>query len=188
MNQSGDFGDLAWLLKSSHPGSSGYLTVNTRSYVMPDGNLADWDILEGGRTVGIVAVTTDDQILLVRQFRPGPGRVLLELPGGMVEEDEEIERAARRELLEETGYAAESVEVVGQTWLAAYATHQRYAVIAKGCRKIFDSANSNGPKADSLEFIEPVCVSLADFYTHVRSGQLTDTDIAFLALDRLATR
>jgi ADP-ribose pyrophosphatase len=151
---------------------------------MPDGQMADWDILQGGRTVAIVAITEDEHVLLVRQYRPGPGRILLELPGGNVSDGEDVEIAAGRELLEETGYSAGAIQVVGQTWLASYATHQRFAVIATGCRLVPEAERS--AHQDALEFIEPILVSMTDFRTHVSSGQLTDTDIAFMCLGHLA--
>jgi ADP-ribose pyrophosphatase len=141
---------------------------------MPDGETADWDILQGGRTVAMVAITADEQVVLVRQFRPGPGRVLLELPGGNVEDGEDVEAATRRELL----------EIAGQTWLASYATHQRFAVIATGCRQVSGGAGC-GVHKDALEFLAPVLLSRDDFLRHVSAGQLTDTDIAFMCLNRL---
>jgi len=64
--------------------------------------------------VSVVAVTKDDEIVLVRQFRPVVERYTLELPSGHVEEDETPEQAARRELLEETGFLAERWELLGE--------------------------------------------------------------------------
>jgi hypothetical protein len=67
---------------------------------------------------------------------------------------------------------------------ASYATHQRFAVIATGCRRV--SPETGGEvHADPLEFLEPVLVSRDDFLRHVSAGQLTDTDIAFMCLNRL---
>ncbi len=63
--------------------------------------------------VSVVAVTDHGRIVLVRQFRPAVGRATLELPSGHVEAGESPELAARRELLEETGYAAESFAFLG---------------------------------------------------------------------------
>jgi ADP-ribose pyrophosphatase len=108
------------------------------------------DILVGGATVAIVAVTEDEQVVLARQYRPGPGRVLLELPGGNADGDEPVEVAAARELLEETGYEAATLEVVMQTFLSSYASHRRHAVLARGCRKVAE------PRLDDAEFIETV--------------------------------
>lgn len=52
----------------------------------------------------IVALTPQQELLLVRQYKHGAGEILLELPGGMIDPQETPETAARRELLEETGY------------------------------------------------------------------------------------
>jgi ADP-ribose pyrophosphatase len=68
--------------------------------------------------VGIVAVTDDGKLLLVEQYRPPVGKVVIEIPAGLAgdiagQEGEELATAARRELLEETGY-----EATGMTYLA----------------------------------------------------------------------
>jgi len=63
--------------------------------------------------VTVLAVTPHREILLVRQYRPAVERYTLELPGGHVEPGEEPEYAARRELLEETGFQAERLELLG---------------------------------------------------------------------------
>jgi ADP-ribose pyrophosphatase len=154
--------------------------VDARRYVMPDGSVSEWDIPRGGRTVATVALTDDNDVVLVRQFRPGPGRVLLELPGGIVLADEDIIQAAARELVEETGYEARQLLLVGRTWLAGYASHERHAVLATGCRWV------RKPSRDPEEFGETVLLPRGDFVQHVRTGDLTDTDIAFMCLDRLA--
>lgn len=178
---------LKWVYKNARPGPSGFLRVSTRSYVMPNGDLADWDILEGSRTVAVMAITTSGDILLNRMFRPGPGKVMLELPGGNVEAHEDIETAACRELFEETGYVPEHAEIAGQTWLASYATHQRFAVVATGCSR--PPRSSHSPiRADQLEFAATTLVSMHDFRLHVATGQLTDTDLAFMCLHHFCGR
>lgn len=63
--------------------------------------------------VCVVALTQAGQMLLVRQYRPAVGRMTLELPSGHVEKDDSPEVAARQELLEETGYVAESLDLIG---------------------------------------------------------------------------
>ena len=65
-------------------------------------------LIQGADFVIIVAVTPQDRILLVRQFRVPVAAITLELPAGHVDPGETPEQAARRELLEETGYAAET--------------------------------------------------------------------------------
>lgn len=63
--------------------------------------------------VSIVAMTPSREILLVRQYRPVVERETLELPSGHVEPNESPEAAARRELLEETGFVATRLELLG---------------------------------------------------------------------------
>jgi ADP-ribose pyrophosphatase len=168
-----------WKLVSERPGPVGYLKVSTRTYAMPDDREADWDILDGGRTVAVVAITTDNDALLTRQFRPGPGKVMLELAGGLVEEHEDVLDAAARELREETGYVADHMTLVGQTSLASYATHLRHAVLATGCRPLAEQ------RLDEDEFCEVVTMPMRDLLAHVRTGDLTDVDAAWMCLDRL---
>jgi len=62
--------------------------------------------------VCIVAVTAQDELLLVRQFRHAIGEMTLELPAGHVDEGETPEQSARKELLEETGYVADRFELL----------------------------------------------------------------------------
>jgi ADP-ribose pyrophosphatase len=169
-----------WRLVGQRLGPVGFLTVQTQTFVTPDDRHTDWDVLIGDRTVAVVAITDDDRVVLAKQFRPGPGRVLLELPGGMVEEDEDVVEAAARELSEETGFVAADLALVGQTWLASYATHRRYAVLATGCRQV------SRQHLDQDEFCEVVTMKLEEFLSHVRSGQLTDADIAWMCLDRIS--
>jgi len=71
-------------------------------------------IVEGLDYVSIVARTHQDKILLVKQYRPAVECYTLELVGGHVEHDETPEDAARRELLEETGYETEKIEFIGE--------------------------------------------------------------------------
>ncbi len=63
--------------------------------------------------VCIVALNAEGKLLLVRQFRPAAGQAVLEVPSGHLEPGESPEVAARRELLEETGHAAEKLELLG---------------------------------------------------------------------------
>ncbi|WP_374193067.1 NUDIX hydrolase [Streptomyces sp. AV19] len=167
---------LEWTLTSQRPGLAGYLTAGCRTYLQPDGRESDWDVLDGVPTVAVVALTDDEQGVLVRQFRPGPGRVLAELPGGQVAEGETVEHAAARELLEETGYEAGSLEIAMCTYLASYATHMRYAVLARGCRRV------GNPKPDPEEFLEPVALPLPEYVAHLLGGQLTDAGLGLAGL------
>lgn len=85
-------------------------------------------VLEGNDAAQVVALTPDDKILLVRQYRFGIGDYTLELPGGMIDAGEAPEAAARRELREETGHQAEHWRYLGRNpsnpvFMSAYVHH-----------------------------------------------------------------
>jgi ADP-ribose pyrophosphatase len=168
-----------WEPLAERPRTGGWLPVNTRTYRMPDGSVSDWDIhVPSFTTVAVLALTADDQVVVTRQFRPGPDRVLLDLPGGIVDPGEDIGQAAVRELREETGYSASSLEIAGGTWAFGASTWRRHVAIARGCR-LADAVTSWGGD----EYCEPVLLSLGDFRQLLRSGETTDVDLGYLALD-----
>ncbi len=83
-----------------------WLTVRHNSYELPDGRvIPDYYILEYPEWVNTIAVTKDGKFVFVSQYRPGLDRTSFELCAGVSEKsDKSMEEAARRELMEETGY------------------------------------------------------------------------------------
>jgi ADP-ribose diphosphatase len=151
--------------------------IVSRSFALPDGSTAEFEVLELADSAAVLALTPQNEVILVCEFRPGPEEVLLELPGGVVEPRETPIEAAQGELLEETGYTGDLVEV-GTVLKDAYATNTKHVFAATGCRKITE------PEEPHLT--EAMLMPLAEFRAHVRSGRLTDADAAYLALDHLA--
>jgi len=82
-----------------------WLVLRQQRFRLPSGReIADYWISEYPPWVNVVAVTRDDKLVLLRQYRPGLGAVHYEIPAGMVDPGEDIEAAGKRELLEETGF------------------------------------------------------------------------------------
>ncbi len=77
------------------------------------GKTHDFFVVHLADGVHVIAVTPDQQVVLVRQFRAGAGRDSLETPGGLLEIGEDPCVAGARELLEETGYAGDPPERLG---------------------------------------------------------------------------
>lgn len=74
---------------------------------------AEFYVIENPDWVNVIPVTPDGDIVLIEQFRHGVGAPVLEIPGGMIDAGEEPEAAARRELLEETGYESADWRYLG---------------------------------------------------------------------------
>ncbi|MEI6045778.1 MAG: NUDIX hydrolase [Chloroflexota bacterium] len=156
----------------------GYRSLIKRIYQLPNGNLAEFNLIDGGPVVCILPLTSDNRVILAQQFRPGPEKVLMELPAGGVEKDETPEAAARRELLEETGYDG-NFQFIGTSFVLGYSTMLRYNFVVTNCRKVQEQ------KTDEGEFIEVVEMPLVKFRDHLRSGELTNATTGYLGLDFL---
>ena len=81
--------------------------------LIPNGNVAKWDFIDHKGAAAVVAVREDGKLLMVRQYRNALERETLEIPaGGLNGRDEPTDRAAMRELEEETGYTCDHVELL----------------------------------------------------------------------------
>jgi 8-oxo-dGTP pyrophosphatase MutT (NUDIX family) len=116
----------------------------------------------------IVAETTSGDVILVWQYRFGTDAVSLEIPGGVIEPGEAPEAAALRELREETGYEASSIELLSVVEPnPALQNNRCFTYYARGARLV-------GPTAfDDLEDLEVVLVPRTEVGALLDSGQIT---------------
>ncbi|MBR4243660.1 MAG: NUDIX hydrolase [Bacteroidaceae bacterium] len=99
--------NMDWkVLKSEYLFKRPWLTARRDTCQLPDGRIMDeYYVLEYPTFINVIAITKDDEMVLVRQYRHGLGRTCFELVAGCVEEGEDPMVAAQRELLEETGFS-----------------------------------------------------------------------------------
>lgn len=167
-----------WKKTEETPFKAGFRRMLNRVFTLPDGATSDFDIKHEGPAAAVLAITESGNVVLAKQFRPGPEEILLELPGGNIEPGENAMEGVQREFLEETGYAGE-FEFVGTCLDCAYSTMKRYCYVAKNCKKIQEA------NLDDNEFIEVVEIPLQEFRELLRSGQMTDVEVGYLGLDHL---
>ncbi|MEO6590256.1 MAG: NUDIX hydrolase [Pyrinomonadaceae bacterium] len=117
-------------------------------------------VCENPDWVNIIALTKNNEVILIEQFRHGIKEIILEVPGGMIDGDEEKpETAARRELLEETGFSADKFVLLGKSRPnPAIQNNTVFHYLALDCEKTeetsFDEHESVLTKIVSLEVAE----------------------------------
>lgn len=170
-----------WIKLSEASERLGFRKMFKRLFRLPDGPELEFVVKDEGETVCVLAMTSGGAVILAEQFRPGPEKILRELPGGGRESGESFHQAASRELLEETGYVGDLVHV-GQQYRCAYSTGISHVFVATNCRKVTE------PKLDEAERVRVVEVTLEVFMNQLRAGDLTDVGGAWQALDHLGIR
>jgi len=94
-----------------------WATLRVDEVKLPDGIVKDdYYVLEYPNWVNAIALTEEGKIIMVRQYRHAADIVSLEVPGGVIDGDEEPEFAIKRELLEETGYSFKTCKLVAELY------------------------------------------------------------------------
>jgi 8-oxo-dGTP pyrophosphatase MutT (NUDIX family) len=157
------------VLESAYLSRKPWLTLRQDRVRLPTGAMIEeYFVLEYPAWVNVVAVTPDDRVVLVRQYRHGLGRVGIELPAGVVDPgDPSPEAAARRELLEETGYGGGTWNSLGVA-SANPATHSNlsYSFLAAGVQQVAP------PAPEATEDLRVLTASVAEVARLVEEGQV----------------
>ncbi len=132
------------------------------------GRPGSYTVLHVPSWTNVVALTEDDGVVLVEQYRHGIDSVTLEIPGGVVEPGEEPSAAVVRELLEETGYAGKAPELLGTV-------HPNPAIqdnacttwLVRGARRVAE------PDPDPGEHLAVHTVARSEIPELLRSGRIT---------------
>jgi ADP-ribose pyrophosphatase len=143
-----------------------------------------WEAVERVNCNGIVAiipVTSDGDLLLIRQFRPTMNCYVIEFPAGLNDKGEELLEAARRELVEETGYMSEDFELLAEGPISiGLSTEMLTVYVAKDVRPASQELRDKCP-IDETEDIEVIRSPLSAAYETIESyrknGDLVDIKI-----------
>lgn len=156
------------------------VSVRLNTATLPNGLEITREIVDHPSSVCIVPVDRDGNVLMVRQYRKAVESLLLEAPAGKMEAGEEPRTTALRELQEEIGHTAATLEPLGSFYVApGWCTQMMYAYLAKD----LSPARLN---ADEDEFIEVVRVALSEIPALIGDGSIRDAKSVASLL--LATR
>ena len=135
---------------------------------LPNGRQVEREVVEHDTVAVVVPIDQNDNVVLVRQYRHPIGQDLLEVPAGIVEGSESPEDCARRELQEETGYAAGTLHTLGGFWTSpGFSDEYMYAYVA---RELAPSRLEGDPDED----IEVERLSVAEVIRSIRDGDIRD--------------
>jgi ADP-ribose pyrophosphatase len=122
-------------------------------------------VLKAPDWINIIALTAENEVVLVEQYRAGIHEPSLEIPGGMVDDGENHLEAAKRELLEETGYISDSWKIIGKASSnPAILTNFTHLYLAVNCRKVQEQ------QTDGNEDIKVHVLPLNEFLSLVKEG------------------
>jgi ADP-ribose pyrophosphatase len=174
-----------WHLRASHYLiDSPHMRLRVDELELPDGTIVpNYYVRESEGFVTVLALTPDEQVVLVRQYRYGSDAIHLELPAGMLAEGEDPRDCAVRELAEETGYSVERCELAARYFPEPVRSVARaYVFIAFGAR------SAGPPSLDPTEHLEVELASLPQLRAMLADGTIDaggSIAAAYLALDKL---
>lgn len=151
-----------------------------KSFILPNGMTENFFIDEARDSVQVFAITKDEQVVCVKQFRPNTETEVLELPGGGIESNEKVPSlVAKRELLEETGFEGDEPVFLSKTPYNPYSTGNRYSYLITNCKKTSEQ------DLDPNEIILIELVPMENFRDLMRKGAIRGFECAYLGLDYL---
>lgn len=141
--------------------------VKVKSQSPTTGLIGDFDIVQCYNWVNIIAITPEQKVVFVKQYRHGVDKVTVEIPGGAVDLGESMLVAAQRELREETGYTSSNWSFMGK--VAA-----NPAFMSNHCETYLalDAVKTHDQELDPFEEIEVYLRDKKDIREMVRSGEI----------------
>ncbi|MFD2762296.1 NUDIX hydrolase [Lentibacillus juripiscarius] len=150
---------------------------------LPDGKTSKRELIRHTGAVGIIPITKENKIVFVKQYRKPLEKVLVEIPAGKLEDGEDPEMTALRELEEETGYRTDSLKFVASFYTSpGFADELMHLYLTEDIEPVEDAA-----AGDEDEFVERVELTLDEAKQYVKDQRIHDakTNYAILYLESL---
>ncbi|MFZ5862479.1 MAG: NUDIX hydrolase [Nitrospirota bacterium] len=164
-------GELRETLLAARPVYEGrYLRVEERTVRLPDGREGRREIVAPPNAVGVLPITDQGVVYLVRQYRTALERTILEIPAGILEPGEDPEQTARRECGEEIGLSPARLEpLFGYYHSVGFSTGRIEVFLGRDLRP------APHAKPDGTEFLEVVTMPFDELLDRVRRGEIVDS-------------
>ncbi|MCC0742520.1 NUDIX hydrolase [Clostridioides sp. ZZV14-6044] len=144
------------------------ITLKVDTVEIPGQGYQKRELVEVGGAVGIVAITDDNKVVLVKQFRKPIEKPIFEIPAGKLEKNESPKECAERELKEETGYSAKNIKLIHKFFTSAgFSNEIMFVYLATGL-----TPGENNLDAD--EFLDVYEVELEEAYNMVLKNDIED--------------
>lgn len=151
------------------------ITLQVDEVELPNGKTSNREIVKHPGAVAVIAVTKDNKIILVEQFRKALERSIIEIPAGKIEIGEAPEITALRELEEETGYTTDNLQYIQSfSTSPGFADEIIHLYFADNIVKMEQPVG-----LDEDEFVELLHVSLTEMEEMVKKQQIYDAKTAF---------
>jgi ADP-ribose pyrophosphatase len=159
------------ILSSKYLSKHIYFTAREDKCQRPDGQIVDpYFVVEMPPSVCAMAVTDDNEVVLVRQYRHAIAETIVEIPGGFIDKDEDVEKAIARELLEETGYEFTRFDYLGKiTANPGLLDNFTHLYLARGGKKIAPQ------QLDHNEDIELLTMPVEEFRSMLHKNEIVQS-------------
>ena len=150
--------------------------VRTEKVELPDGKIANRELVGHTGGVGVIAVTEENEVFMVSQYRIAARKMMLEIPAGKLEAGEDPFECGKRELIEETGYKGNTFTYLGTYYATpGYCEEKLSLYMAKDLEWV-------GQNLDEGEFLNVKKYKLDDLYNMVMNNEIEDAKTAIAIL------
>lgn len=154
------------------------ISLKVDTVEVPNRGYQKREIVEHNGAVGIVAITPENKVVLVRQYRKAVEKELWEIPAGKIEIGENPKECAIRELKEETGYSAENMKLIHKFYTSAGFSNQKIYIF------LAENLIQGERDLDEDEFLEVHEIDKDEVYNMIARNEIEDakTSIGMLLI------